>query len=226
MCGRYQLGNAGPHVISELVGFDVFEEHGPSLPPRWNIAPTQLAPVVRAAGGGREVASLRWGLTPSWAKDLAFGAKCVNARSETAAAKPAFRSALRARRCLVPATGFYEWTKGPPKRAFLFRREDRAGFALAGLWESWTDRGTGEVVDTFAILTTAANPLVLPVHERMPVVVPRARWAAWLDPGLRDGLAACALLAGADGAELVAREVDPAVGRASFQEEPAELGGV
>lgn len=180
MCGRYQLGNAAPHLISEFVGFEIFEEHGPSMPPRWNIAPTQVAPVVRVTDGRRALDGLRWGLTPPWAPDLRFGARCINARAETVATKPAFRWALRSRRCLVPATGFYEWTKDGTKRPHVFRRSDRGAWFFAGLWESWTDTTTGEVHDTFTILTTAANAVVRAVHDRMPVILPPGAWDTWL----------------------------------------------
>src|SRR5687768_7626074 len=153
MCGRYQLGYLPPDLVAEMVGFEPIDEHGRSLPePRWNIAPTQRAPIVRAAADGRRSLDLlRWGLVPSWAADLRFGAKCINARAETAATKPAFRAALRMRRCLVPATGFYEWTSVRPKRPHVFRRADGSPFCLAGVWESWTDKATGEVIDTFAL---------------------------------------------------------------------------
>src|SRR5258705_9451124 len=145
MCGRYQFVNLPDSVIAEMVGFDLFDEHGPKMPMRWNIAPTQRAPIVRVgADGRRSLDELRWGLVPAWAESLRFGAKTINARAETVASSPAFRAAFKARRCLVPATGFYEWTKSEtPKRPFLFRDPGAAPLLFAGLWESWTDKATG-----------------------------------------------------------------------------------
>src|SRR6185295_12581285 len=133
MCGRYALFALPSEIIQEILGFVPIDEHGLILP-RWNIAPTQRAPVFRlGADGKRELAALRWGLVPAWAEDLKFGARCINARSEEAAKKPAFRSAWKSRRCLVPTSGFYEWTNDEkPKRPFVFRREDRAPFLFAG----------------------------------------------------------------------------------------------
>ncbi len=162
----------------------LFEYAGPArnLAPRYNIAPSQDAPVVRAAddGGARELAMLRWGLIPPWAKEAAIGNRMINARAETAAEKPSFRAAFKKRRCLVPADGFYEWklegTRKQPYRVFL----DGGGtLAFAGLWERW--RGGGETIESFAILTTDANPLLAPIHDRMPVILEPAAWPAWLE---------------------------------------------
>jgi len=187
MCGRYALFSLPADLIEEILGFVPIDEHG-LLVPRWNIAPTQKAPVFRVdADGKRRLDALRWGLVPSWAADLKFGARCINARAETLATKPAFRAAYKSRRCLVPASHFYEWTRdATPKRPFAFRDPSGAPLTLAGLWESWTDKATGEVVETYAVVTTAANDVVRPVHDRMPVVVARADRDAWLDPKSRD----------------------------------------
>ncbi len=210
MCGRYALYALPSETIEKVLGFAPIDEHG-AIVPRWNVAPTQRAPVVRVgADGRREPAALRWGLVPAWAKDLRSGARCVNARSEDAASKPSFRAAWRARRCLVPANGFYEWTKDRRKRAFLFRAADGAPFLLAGLWESWTDATTGEVVDTFAILTRAAYAEVAAVHDRSPCVLPPDRWDAWLDRSVRDA-AALARVLDAPAPQIVGLAVGPAV---------------
>src|SRR6185295_17988739 len=150
---------------------------------RFNIAPTQQAPVVRTAKDGtREVALLRWGLVPFWAKDLKVGTQMINARGETVAEKPAFRHALQQRRCIVPATGFFEW-RGEPgrKQAFAITVPERPLFGFAGLWERWKPKdGAGEAVDTFTIVTTDANASVAPIHDRMPVILPEAAYDEWL----------------------------------------------
>jgi putative SOS response-associated peptidase YedK len=214
MCGRYALFSLPPELIEKILGFVPIDEHG-LLVPRWNIAPTQRAPVFRVgAEGRRSLDPLRWGLVPSWADDLKFGAKTINARSETVAGKPAFRAALRARRCLVPASGFYEWSKtGGPKRPYFFRGGDGAPLLLAGLFESWTDKATGEIVETFAILPRAAAPPVSSVHDRMPVALAAERWDAWLDPSTRDAAAVARLIA-EPGPQLVAVPVGLAVNNA------------
>jgi putative SOS response-associated peptidase YedK len=183
MCARYEI-SAPPQDLAELFALPA----PPELKPRWNAAPTQLLPVVRVADdGARRLDLLRWGLVPSWADDVKIGVRMINARAETAAEKPSFRVALRKRRCLVPVTGFYEWTgeKGA-KQAWSFRRVDRRAFAFAGLWESWRGADAEKPVETFTILTTSANELVAPVHDRMPVIVDPSNFALWLDPRMTD----------------------------------------
>jgi len=176
MCSRYFL-DADGNVISYTFHVPVHDRIGK----RYNIAPTQEAPVVRAAvGGGREVAMLRWGLVPYWAKDLKIGTKMINARSETVEEKPSFRNAFRRRRCIVPATGFFEWRGDPGKKQpFAITAADQPLFAFAGLWESWKPKD-GDTVETFTILTTGANPTVAAIHDRMPVILPEADREAWL----------------------------------------------
>ena len=164
-----------------------------NLRPRYNVAPSQDVAAVRAAEGGRSLAMLRWGLIPAWARDPAIGHKLINARSETAAEKPSFRSAFRHRRCLIPADGFYEWQRrGGTRQPWLFGLRDAAPMIFAGLWERWTvpagaaltgslaERSPGDAVETCTILTTAANATVAPVHGRMPVILPPDAWDAWL----------------------------------------------
>ncbi len=183
MCGRYGL-NVTPQIVSDF--FDI--ETTPNLPPRYNIAPTQDAPVVRRARDGRRTLSMmRWGLVPFWAKDVKIGAKMINARAETVPTLPAFREAFEARRCLVPADGFYEWKKdGKARRPFRIGIGDGGPFAFAGLWERW--RGPqgnavgGEIVRSFTIITTEANTAVAPVHSRMPVILDPQDYAIWLSP--------------------------------------------
>ena len=172
-------------VIAEQ--FSLFEV--PLLKPRFNIAPTQPVPVVRMtpqqAAPQREFVLLHWGLVPSWAKDSTIGNRMINARVETAADKPAFRTALRRRRCLIVADGFYEWQKAGKRRQpmFIHLRDDRP-LAFAGLWESW-EGADHSALESCTILTTAANDLVRPIHDRMPVIVAPADYARWLDPAVQ-----------------------------------------
>ena len=180
MCGRYTLTSA-VEALRQL--FD-FAGALPNLEPRYNIAPTQKAPVVRlAAEGGREMRMLNWGLVPYWAEDMSLQSHMINARGETVHEKPAFRQAFRQRRCLVPVDGFFEWpTVGTKsKQPFLFRRLDRAPFAFAGLWERWVPP-QGEVVESFTIVNVAANAMMAPFHDRIPVILDPFDYAAWLDP--------------------------------------------
>jgi len=184
MCGRFTW-RAPASVIAEQ--FSLFEV--PLLKPRFNIAPTQPAPVVRMtpekAEPQRQFVALRWGLVPSWAQDPAIGNRMINARAETVADKPAFRSALRRRRCLVVADGFYEWQTAGKRRQpmFIHMRDDRP-LAFAGLWESW-EGADHSALESCTILTTAANDLVRPVHNRMPVILARQDYGRWLDPAVQ-----------------------------------------
>ena len=182
MCGRFTL-RSSPQAVAEAFALpDV-----PELFPRFNIAPGEPVAVVRqpAVSKGRELALLRWGLIPAWSDDPSIGERLANARSETAATKPSFRRAFRSRRCLVVADGFYEWQKvnGRKQPYFVGLRGDRP-FGLAGLWERW-DKG-GEPVESCTILTTEANELMRPVHERMPVIIPPDQYGLWLDPRCQD----------------------------------------
>lgn len=182
MCGRYSITTP----VEALRGVFKFRNPSLNLQPRWNVAPTQEAPVVRLAkDGARELRMLRWGLVPFWAKDMFGAARMINARGETVAEKPAFREAFKARRCLVPADGFYEWeTLGdsPSKQPLLFRMADGQPFAFAGLWERWQPKGGGEPVETFTIVNTAANAIMARYHDRVPIVLAPVDYATWLDP--------------------------------------------
>lgn len=174
MCGRYTLRVPMREVAEEFGLFDV-----PDQPPRYNVAPTQPVPAVRAAAGGRELAMLRWGLIPSWADDPSIGNRMINARAETVATKPAFRAAFKSRRCLVVADGFYEWRQFPGgKQPYLIRLRSGRPFGFAGLWERW-DRD-GEPLESCTILTTTANELMQPLHDRMPVLIPHEHYDDWL----------------------------------------------
>jgi putative SOS response-associated peptidase YedK len=179
MCGRYDLSD-NPAAIQAKFSVPRVPEYAPNL----DVRPTQVNPIVRLdRDGGRECALARWGLVPVWAKDLKFGTRCINARAETLATAPAFRAAYRKRRCLVPVNAFYEWS-GPAGQRIKWRigLRDEPLFALGGLWEWWKDPASGEGVETYTIVTTDANTLLAPIHDRMPVIVSAGRYAPWLDP--------------------------------------------
>ena len=178
MCGRYDLSD-NPAAIRAKFGVPAAPEFAPN--PDWR--PTNNAPIVRlAADGTRECALARWGLVPGWAPDLKFGTRCINARAETVATLPAFRSAFRKRRCLVPVNAFFEWSgeKGHRLKWRISLREEPL-FALAGLWEWWQDRESGEAVTSYTIVTCAANAAIAPLHDRMPVIMREDDYACWLD---------------------------------------------
>ena len=154
-----------------------------NLRPRYNVAPSQEAAVVRAdRDGRRSLSMLRWGLVPAWARDPRSGPRLINARAETARIKPSFRAAFASRRCLIPADGFYEWKReGGAKQPWLIGMKDRGPFAFAGLWECWSAPGGGaEAMETFTILTTVANETVAPIHHRMPVILAPTAFGSWL----------------------------------------------
>lgn len=178
MCGRFSL--VDPRTVFERFGV----RPPPDLKPRYNIAPGQFHPVIVSEPGGLAARAMRWGLIPSWAKDPAIGYKTINARSESVAEKPAFRDSFRKRRCLVPGDGFYEWrtlagtTRRIPMR---FVVSDGTPFCFAGLWSSWKPEDA-EPVETFTILTAAADGVFSPVHDREPVILPDEYARRWLDP--------------------------------------------
>ena len=179
MCGRYAL--YGP--VSRLrEAFDA-EPEGFELEPRYNAAPMQWLPVIRQRPTGQRVIHrLRWGLVPSWAKDEAIATRLINARGESVAEKPSFRTAFRRRRCIVPANGFYEWKQvAGGKQPFYIHPVEGEVFGLAGLWERWVHPTDGEEIDTFTIITTEANAVMRPLHERMPVILAPSDYAPWLD---------------------------------------------
>ena len=177
MCGRYTVSNPG-EILPELLG----SEDAPEMAARYNVAPTQSAPVVVAGeDGSRRVVSMRWGLVPYWARDSDFGNRTINARAETVAEKPAFRDSFKRRRCLVAADGFFEWQKVPGgKQPYLIRLDGGEPIAFAGLWDRWHGP-LGRVLETFTVLTTTPNGLVSPIHDRMPVILPAQARDRWLD---------------------------------------------
>jgi putative SOS response-associated peptidase YedK len=184
MCGRFTLFHSA-EAIAEA--FQVDTTDLPPLPPRYNIAPSQpVAAIVQIPDEPkRKLHWLRWGLIPSWAKDPAIGYKLINARAETAFEKPSFRSAFKHRRCLIPSDGFYEWQRiegsKSKKQPYYFSLKDNDPFALAGLWERWESQ-EGDIVETCTILTTDANDLVSPIHDRMPVILNPQDYDLWLTP--------------------------------------------
>ena len=215
MCSRYFL-DADGNVIAYTFRVPPNER----IARRYNIAPTQEAPVVRLNdAGAREAAMLRWGLVPAWAKDLGVGNRMINARAEGIEAKPAFRDAMKSRRCLVPASGFYEW-KGAAGRKlpYAITATGRPLFAFAGLWERWKPRGGGrgrgtsrdQTIETFAIVTTDAAPAVQPIHDRMPVIVTPENEEAWLAGSVEEAAAVLKPYGGEVGVRAVSRVVsDP-----------------
>ncbi len=182
MCGRYAL-KATEDELRRLFGFT----EKPNLAPRYNIAPTQDAPVIRQRRepkGERTLGNLRWGLVAPWAKDVKSGPPLVNARAETLLEKPTFAGAFRRRRCLVPTDGYFQWREGDAaKQPYLVTRRDFAPFALAGIWERWGQRDDpAAAIDSFSIITSDANEFLRPFHHRMPVVLAPETYARWLDP--------------------------------------------
>jgi putative SOS response-associated peptidase YedK len=192
MCGRYVLKQAELQALLRRLGIpdprDFADHH--------NIAPTSVVPVIRRRGAeAPESARLQWGLVPGWAKDASGGARLANARAEGIAEKPSFRDAFRRRRCVVPASGFYEWqTIGGRKFPWYFTRRDGAPLLLAGIWDRW-EAQAGAALETFALVTTEPNAVVAPLHDRMPVILPEERLPAWLQPEPADPVALRTLLA-------------------------------
>ncbi|MFQ5984755.1 MAG: SOS response-associated peptidase [Alphaproteobacteria bacterium] len=204
MCGRFTL-KTPPEEWVKAFGL----EQRPNLPPRYNIAPTQAVAAVRVkpGNGARELAALRWGLVPAWAEDPRIGARMINARAESVAAKAAFRAAFRRRRCLIPSDGFYEWQRTRGKRQpFYVRLGAGAVFAFAGLWERWQGAGD-EVRESCAIITTEANEVVAPIHDRMPVILKPDDYGPWLEPAGLDREAGQALLGPYPAQDMVAYPV-------------------
>ena len=189
------------------------------LTPRYNLCPTQQVACIRqTADTEKESVTLRWGLVPSWADDLKIGARMINARSETVATKPAFRAAFQSRRCLVIADGFYEWQKaGRSKQPFYISRTDSQPFFMAGLWESWRDKDKPDStpVETCTILTTQANKIMEPLHDRMPVILPNQTLDLWLDKEFADQSRLKKMLVPYAADELQAWPVDTLVNKAA-----------
>lgn len=180
MCGRFTLAASG-ETLAEAFNLD----ETPAVAPRYNIAPTQPVAAVRLSpdSGKRELTFFHWGLIPSWSKDPQIGSRLINARAETVTEKPSFRTAFKRRRCLIPATGFYEWQRlGNRKQPMFVQAREGEVFAFAGLWETWHN-GDGSEIVSCTILTTEPNELMRGIHNRMPVIIEPADYTMWLDPG-------------------------------------------
>ncbi|MDD2899822.1 MAG: SOS response-associated peptidase [Desulfuromonadaceae bacterium] len=180
MCGRMVI-NLSPETITEIYG--IIQKIDRERNPRYNVAPTQDIPIVRQnPDGARSLTSVHWGLIPSWAKDLSIGNRMINARAETLAEKPAFRAAFKHRRCLVPASGYYEWQQLPDgrKQPYYIHPGNDAPLTLAGLWEQWHSP-EGTVIESCTVITTSANKAIASIHERMPVILPQSAFNLWLD---------------------------------------------
>jgi putative SOS response-associated peptidase YedK len=182
MCGRF-VRSSSAQTIAAMFGVEIGD-----LPASYNIAPSQSVAAILQPDTDPQLHWLRWGLIPAWAKDLKIGYKLINARSETVAEKPSFRTAFRQRRCLIPADGFYEWQQvegSRQKQPYFIGLQDERPFAFAGLYERW-ESPDGETIDSCTIVTTTANDLVAPIHERMPVILAPQEYAQWLDPGFKE----------------------------------------
>jgi putative SOS response-associated peptidase YedK len=208
MCGRYLITTA-PEAMRRLFRYP----EQPNFPARYNVAPTQPIPIVRLTEGERHFALVRWGLIPAWVKDPRAFSLILQARSDSVIDKPSFRNAMKRRRCLIPADGFYEWNEdSTPRRPYVVRPRDGGPVAFAGLWECWMGPN-GEELETAAIITTDANRALHPIHHRMPVVVPPDAFDFWLDCAKVDALTAAALLVPAPHDLFEAYEISSAVNR-------------
>jgi putative SOS response-associated peptidase YedK len=206
MCGRYAITSA-PEAIRRLFAYDDL----PNFPPRYNVAPTQPVPIVRLAEGRRRFALVRWGLIPPFAKDPRTFSLIINARGEGVLDKPAYRYAMQRRRCLFPVDGFYEWRRAGERRVPYFVQLRGGGpMALAGLWEVWSGPN-GEEMESAAIITTAANPTLAPIHFRMPAIIAPEAFDLWLDTMTVDARTAAALIAPARADLIEVHEVSSAV---------------
>jgi putative SOS response-associated peptidase YedK len=210
MCGRYTL-HSRAEIIAERFGVQV----PPTLSERFNIAPSQQVLAVRLNPEvqQRELVALRWGLIPFWADDPSIGNRMTNARSETVAEKPSFRKAFKSQRCILVADGFYEWqeTNGKKQPSYITLKDGRP-FGLAGLWERWEKQG--ERIESCTILTTDANEIMSPIHDRMPVIIPPEKYSLWLDPTEHDPKKLTGLLRPFDSDEMTAYPVSTFVNNA------------
>lgn len=210
MCGRYVIDPENEEHFFEHFGADAASD----FKHRYNVAPTQQVPIIRAshdAERGREAVFARWGLVPGWAKDLSIGSRMINCRSESASEKPSFKKALGFRRCIVPATAFYEWQPvGKIKQPWCIHRIDRAPLAFAGLWEIW-NKGEDGPLESCTIMTTSASDDLEGLHDRMPVILEPADFARWLDPAIRDHAQVADLLKHAPVGTLTRYKVSTAV---------------
>jgi putative SOS response-associated peptidase YedK len=185
MCGRFSLGATDAEILAE---FKASRQQAEEYQKRFNIAPSQIVAAVRQIESDRTLSGLKWGLIPSWAKDADIGNRMINARGESITEKPSFKNAFKSRRCLIPASGFFEWKRAGDKgkQPFYFYLKDKPVFGFAGLWESWVDKETGEETESCTIITTEANDVLKPVHDRMPVIIKPDDYEFWLDAKVKD----------------------------------------
>jgi len=210
MCGRFTIANPDPGQIAQQFELPSV----PTLEPRYNVAPTQsVAVIFNDAEGKNHLDYMFWGLIPSWSKDASSASKMINARAETVAEKPAFRSAMSKRRCLIVADGFYEWKTedAGSKQPMRITLKDGEFFGFAGLYERWTEPNSGEMIPTCTIITTMPNSLMAPIHNRMPVIIPRDQYKTWLDYKTTDATKVLPLLAPYDAEKMRAYPVSRAV---------------
>jgi len=205
MCGRFVI-ELSPELVARFFGL----AGTPDLPPRYNVAPTQPVPVIReASDGSRRLSMMRWGLVPSWAKDIGDG--LINARCETVNEKPSFRQTFRRRRCIIPASGFYEWQKVEKlKVPYYIHMVDSSPMPFAGIWEAWCSPD-GQVMESCAILTTSANAKIAPIHDRMPVILHPSAFGLWLDRQVHEAERLAPLFAPCPADQLVSYPVSPLV---------------
>ncbi|WP_025040050.1 SOS response-associated peptidase [Nitrosospira briensis] len=214
MCGRYGLNHSHP-VLTDWYRASYI----PELKPRYNIAPAMEILAMRETEPGRIGSTMRWGLIPHWAKDTKKLPVMNNARAETIAEKPMFKQSFRQRRCLIPASGFFEWkAEGTSKQPYFISSRDGAPFSFAGIWGTWT-ADTGESIDSCTIITIECNALMQPIHDRMPVILSPEDWAAWLDPESKQDEILLSLLKPFDAERMQAWAVSSAVGRVTNQGE-------
>jgi putative SOS response-associated peptidase YedK len=230
MCGRYVSATPAEQLAEE---FDVDAIKADDLPPKYNVAPTDPIYAIAPSRDGetRQLGTFKWGLVPNWSKDATGGARMINARAETLTSKPAFRTLLQKRRCIIPADGFYEWKrldsepgeKKPRKQPFFIRRADGKSMAFAGLWDVWKPRDDpdAEWLRSATIITGEPNEFVARLHDRMPVILPEEAWDEWLDPTNRDTAALTSLLVPLPAEETAAYPVEPLVN--SVQNDGPEL---
>jgi putative SOS response-associated peptidase YedK len=213
MCGRFVL-TTPTASLSGRFEVEFYEEA-----PRYNIAPTQDISIIRLnpATRGRECVRVRWGLIPSWAKDASIGSRLLNARCETLHEKPAFKTSLKFKRCLIPSDGFYEWKRdGKLRQPFLLKMADSRPFAFAGLWDRWTSR-EGQSIQSCTIITAPANELIAPIHDRMPAILPLELYDTWLDPETKNFEPLLKLLLPFPGNLMVAVPVSDRVNKATYE---------
>ncbi|MBA4143555.1 MAG: SOS response-associated peptidase [Nitrosospira sp.] len=214
MCGRFGLNHPHP-VLADWYRVPFM----PELAPRYNIAPTMDIPVIKTSERGREGSMMRWGFIPYWAKEGQKLPVLNNARAETVAVKSTFKQSFRQRRCLIPASGFFEWkAKGAHKQPHFISSRDGSPFSFAGIWETWATN-EGRPIESCAILTCACNSLMQPIHDRMPVILPPETWDIWLDPERRQDEGLLPLLKSFDADRMQAWPVTPAVGKVANQGE-------